>query len=109
MITGQTAVFALLGSPVGHSLSPAMHNRWFADHGVDAVYVALEVGPDALLAALLAISRSFAIEKPRRFVASWANNAVANGSPSNSAAMAASKPRRCSITSLPCRTLGAVS
>lgn len=53
MITGHTAVFALIGSPVAHSLSPAMQNRWFAEHGIDAVYVALEVPPDGALAPLL--------------------------------------------------------
>ena len=36
-----TRVFALLGSPVAHSLSPALHNAAFAAAGLDAVYVAL--------------------------------------------------------------------
>ncbi|TNE91464.1 MAG: shikimate dehydrogenase [Deltaproteobacteria bacterium] len=52
-ITGHTQVFALLGSPVAHSQSPAMHNRWFAELGLDAVYVALEVPPGTPLAPLL--------------------------------------------------------
>jgi shikimate dehydrogenase len=42
-ITGATQVFAVLGRPVRHSASPALHNAWFAAHGLDAVYVALEV------------------------------------------------------------------
>lgn len=42
-ITGATRTFALLGRPVSASPSPALHGRWFADHGLDAVYVALEV------------------------------------------------------------------
>jgi shikimate dehydrogenase len=42
-ISGKTRVFAVAGSPVAHSLSPAMHNGWYADHGLDAVYVALPV------------------------------------------------------------------
>ena len=41
MIGGKTRVFAILGSPVGHSLSPAMHNAAFRALGVDAVYVPL--------------------------------------------------------------------
>ncbi len=47
MITGRTRVYALLGHPVRHTLSPAMHNELFRRLGVDAVYVALEVRPEA--------------------------------------------------------------
>lgn len=42
MISGRSRVFALLGRPVGHSLSPAMHNAAFRALGLDAVYVALD-------------------------------------------------------------------
>jgi len=42
-ITGKTKVFALIGNPVDHSLSPIMHNGWITDHGLDAVYVALRL------------------------------------------------------------------
>lgn len=45
-ITAQTAVFAVFGDPVSHSLSPIMHNGWIEDHGLDAVYVALRVDKD---------------------------------------------------------------
>lgn len=41
-ISGQTRVYAVIGHPVHHSASPAMHNAWFAHHGVDALYVALD-------------------------------------------------------------------
>lgn len=37
----RTRVFALLGDPVHHSLSPAMHNAAFRVLGLDAVYVPL--------------------------------------------------------------------
>lgn len=40
-LTGQTPVYAVLGHPVGHSASPALHNAWFAHHHIDGVYVAL--------------------------------------------------------------------
>jgi shikimate dehydrogenase len=43
--SARTRVFALIGHPVRHSLSPAMHNELFRRHGVDAVYVALDVAP----------------------------------------------------------------
>lgn len=41
MIGGSTRVFAVLGNPVSHSLSPAMHNAAFRALGLDAVYVAI--------------------------------------------------------------------
>ncbi len=41
MITSRTQVFALLGDPVGHSLSPDFQNAGFRAAGIDAVYVAL--------------------------------------------------------------------
>lgn len=40
-ITAATRVFTLLGDPVEHSLSPAIHNAAIRDAGVDGVYVAL--------------------------------------------------------------------
>lgn len=45
MINGRTRVFALLGDPVAHSLSPAMYNAAFAALGIDAVYVAFRCVP----------------------------------------------------------------
>ncbi len=45
MITGRTRVFGLVGHPIRHSLSPAMHNELFRRKRVDAVYVALDVQP----------------------------------------------------------------
>lgn len=49
-ITAKTQVLAIFGDPVAQSLSPVMHNAWFADHGIDAVYVAVRVpgDPDAV-------------------------------------------------------------
>ncbi len=41
MISGRTRVFAILGNPVAHSASPAMHNAAFRALGLDAVYVPL--------------------------------------------------------------------
>ncbi|HHO52650.1 MAG TPA: shikimate dehydrogenase [Deltaproteobacteria bacterium] len=43
MISGRTAVHALLGHPVANSPSPELHNGWFAEHGLDGIYVALDV------------------------------------------------------------------
>ena len=41
-ISDRTAVYGVLGAPIGHSLSPAMHNAGFRASGIDAVYLPLE-------------------------------------------------------------------
>ncbi len=40
--TSETTPFGIVGSPLGHSASPAMHNAAFAALGLDAVYVPFE-------------------------------------------------------------------
>ncbi len=50
-ISGTTTLYALIGNPVAHSVSPAMHNRAFAHYGIDARYLAFKVTPDHLEAA----------------------------------------------------------
>src|SRR5919199_3899841 len=52
MITASTRLVALLGHPVGHSLSPRMQNAAFAARALDWAYVALDVHPDALPTAV---------------------------------------------------------
>lgn len=57
-VTGHTRVYALLGQPVVHSRSPALYNALFRRHGLDAVYVALDVPPErpgAVIAAVRAL------------------------------------------------------
>jgi shikimate dehydrogenase len=43
MIDGRTRVYGIIGRPVEHSLSPAMHNAAFRELGLNAVYVAFPV------------------------------------------------------------------
>jgi shikimate dehydrogenase len=45
-------VFGLIGNPVGHSLSPPMHESAYDELGIEARYVTFEPDPDALPAAL---------------------------------------------------------
>ena len=51
-ISGRTRLLALIGHPVGHSLSPAMHNASFVADDLDYVYVCLDIEPDELPAAV---------------------------------------------------------
>ncbi|MDT8901809.1 shikimate dehydrogenase [Anaeroselena agilis] len=52
MITGKTRVCAVIGWPVEHSLSPAIHNAAFAAAGLDYAYIPLAVAPGGLAAAV---------------------------------------------------------
>jgi shikimate dehydrogenase len=47
-----TELVALLGHPVAHSLSPRMQNAAFAARGLDWLYVAIDVPPERLGAAV---------------------------------------------------------
>jgi shikimate dehydrogenase len=51
-IRGTTRLLGLIGLPVAHSFSPAMHNAAIAALGLDAVYVPLAVRPENLEAAV---------------------------------------------------------
>jgi shikimate dehydrogenase len=43
MINGETKIYGILGRPVAHSLSPAMHNAAFRKLGINAAYLAFPV------------------------------------------------------------------
>jgi len=70
MISGETGLLALIGHPVGHSLSPMMHNAAFAADGLDFVYVCLDVDPDDLPVAVRGIEalklRGFNVTMPHK-------------------------------------------
>ena len=51
-ISGHTRLLALIGSPVGHSGSPAMYNYSFEKLGLDYVYVAFDVKEEGVKQAL---------------------------------------------------------
>ena len=42
-ITAKTKLCAVIGNPIEHSMSPAIHNRAFAELKLDYVYVAFRV------------------------------------------------------------------
>jgi shikimate dehydrogenase len=53
-IGASTRLLTVLGDPIAHSLSPVMFNAALAALGLDAVYVALHVPPDAVSGLLAA-------------------------------------------------------
>jgi shikimate dehydrogenase len=52
---GARQVYAVIGHPVAHSLSPAMQNAAFDAAGIDAVYRAIDVPPERLEESLRAL------------------------------------------------------
>lgn len=55
MLSGDTRVAAVIGHPVRHSLSPAIHNAAFAALDLDWAYLAFDVAPGATAAAIEAV------------------------------------------------------
>ena len=51
-ISPRTALCGIVLHPVGHTRSPAMHQAAFEALGIDAVYLAFDVAPAALWAAI---------------------------------------------------------
>ena len=51
-ISGHTGLLALIGSPVGHSGSPAMYNYSFEKLGLDYAYVAFDIKEEQVKEAL---------------------------------------------------------
>ena len=51
-INGHTRLYALIGSPVGHSGSPAMYNYSFAKLGLDCAYLAFDIPVEKTGAAI---------------------------------------------------------
>ena len=54
-ISGRTGLFALIGTPVGHSKSPVMYNYSFKKLDLDYRYLAFDITIDKVKEALLAI------------------------------------------------------
>ena len=51
-ITGTTKILGVIGNPIGHSLSPVIHNAAIEQLGLDYRYLAFPVAPDHLTTAL---------------------------------------------------------
>ena len=57
-ITGAAMVAGIAGNPVGHSLSPVIHNAWLAAGGIDGAYVPFAPADAAGFQALVAAGRA---------------------------------------------------
>lgn len=57
MISGAAKLAGVAGWPIGHSLSPALHGYWIAEHGLDAAYVPLAIRPDEFADAFKALPK----------------------------------------------------
>lgn len=55
--TVTTKLVILLGNPLGHSISPAMHNRVFEKLGLDYCYMPVEVSPENLATVFAGLTR----------------------------------------------------
>jgi shikimate dehydrogenase len=69
-LSGQTRLLGVIGHPIGHTLSPRMHNAAFAASGLDFVYVPMDVRPEDLpvaVAGLRALDfRGFNVTMPHK-------------------------------------------
>jgi shikimate dehydrogenase len=54
-ITGAARLAGIMGWPVAHSRSPALHGFWLSEHHIDGAYVPLAVEPNRLEQALRAL------------------------------------------------------
>jgi shikimate dehydrogenase len=69
-INGKTQICALIGDPVEHSMSPAMHNAAFRKLGLDYIYLPFRVWPERLAGAVAGLralnARGFNVTIPHK-------------------------------------------
>jgi shikimate dehydrogenase len=76
VLSASTQLAAVIGHPVRHSLSPAMHNAAFATLGLDWAYLAFDVPPEQGAAAVRAMAplgiRGLSVTMPHKDAAAGA-------------------------------------
>ena len=56
-MTAAPALAAVIGWPIGHSRSPALHGHWLRRYGIEGHYIPIALSPDALEDGLRALAR----------------------------------------------------
>ncbi|MCY4007587.1 MAG: shikimate dehydrogenase [Rhodobacteraceae bacterium] len=51
------ALVGVIGQPIGHSLSPAIHNYWMRRHGIKGYYIPIEIARENLAEAIKALPK----------------------------------------------------
>ena len=49
--------FLVIGNPIEHSLSPALHNYWIKSNNIDAIYEKIKLNEDELEHTVLQIKQ----------------------------------------------------
>jgi shikimate dehydrogenase len=57
ILSGRARLAGVMGWPVGHSLSPRLHNYWLERYAIDGAYVPLPVVPAHFAASLTSLAR----------------------------------------------------
>lgn len=66
----ETKVFGVVGDPIGHSLSPLLHNKAFRHHGMNCVYLPIRIPRNTLSETLNALDwlniRGYSVTIPHK-------------------------------------------
>lgn len=57
-LTGKAAIAGVIGWPVGHSRSPALHGYWLEHYGIDGAYVPLAIAPADFMTVVPALAKA---------------------------------------------------
>ena len=57
-LTGAARLAGVIGWPVAHSMSPALHGYWLREHGIDGAYVPLPIAPGDFMETARALFRA---------------------------------------------------
>lgn len=59
-ISGQTKLYAVIGDPIAHSLSPVFQNHFIQKRNIDGIYIPLKISSNSLTSSLQLLKDNFA-------------------------------------------------